>query len=87
MKIKFIWYLLEYREKKDLTNRDDIAKALESAQIGLNHLITYELKRREMLDLNTNKVDQQFHLGPNHFSLKENKYKEKDDNFEYFDTN
>jgi len=54
--------------------------------MALNHLITYELKRREMLDLTTNKVDQQFQLGPTHFSINENKHKEKEEKFEYFDT-
>ena len=40
-----------------------------------------------MLDIGTNRVDQQFHLGPTHFSLKENKNKEgKDEKFEFFDT-
>ncbi len=37
------------------------------------------------MDIGTNKVDQQFHLGPNHYSLKENHYKEKEEKFEYFD--
>ena len=77
---------IEYREKKSITNSNDIKSALEQGQIALNHLITYELKRREMLDINTNRVDQQFHLGPTHFSIKENKHKEKVDKFEYFDT-
>ena len=69
-----------------MTNKDEIDKAIEQAQISLNHLITYELKRRELLDLGTNKVEQQFHLGPNHYSIKENSNKKpnSDENFEYF---
>lgn len=69
-----------------MTNSDEVKKGIEQGQLALNHLITYELKRREMLDLNTNKVDQQFHLGPTHFSINENKHKEKEEKFEYFDT-
>lgn len=57
---------------------------IEQAKISLNHLITYELKRREMLDPGTNMVDQQFHLGSSHYSVKENQHKEKDKKFEYF---
>jgi len=54
--------------------------------MSLNHLVTYELKRRELLDIGTNKVEQQFHLGPNHYSLKENNNKKaKEEKFEYFD--
>ena len=41
------------------------------------------------MDIGTNKVEQQFHLGPSHFSIKENqdKYKQnaKEEKFEYFD--
>jgi len=77
--------ILEYHEKKNLTNADEIKRSIEQGQVALNHLITYELKRREMLDIGTNKVDQQFHLGPTHFSLNENKHKEKEEKFEYFD--
>jgi len=37
------------------------------------------------MDIGTNKVEQQFHLGPSHYSLKENNKKEKEEKFEYFD--
>ena len=74
---------------KNITDKGEIDKAHEQAKMSLNHLITYELKRRELMDEGTNQVTQQFHLGPSHFSIKENqdKYKEnaKEDKFEYFD--
>lgn len=68
-----------------MKNNEEINKAIEQAKMSLNHLVTYELKRRELLDIETNKVEQQFHLGPNHYSIKDKKNKKDEEKFEYFD--
>lgn len=70
--------LIEYREGKDLQDEDEIKSALEKARGALSHLYSYELKRREFLeieDLNY-KLDHPFQK-----QINEKLEKEK---FEYF---
>jgi hypothetical protein len=78
--------ILEYHEKKNLKDSEEIQNAIFSARAFLSHLITYNLLVRELNREDTNRVHSNVTTDLNNVGIQQNKKKSNDNikKFDYF---